>query len=217
MKPAAVILLIALAASACSPNDAETTTSTSAVEPTAGDTGTTTTVTEASTTSSTIPAGEATFAIGEVKFGEAGWVEIVNLGPDPGDPGGHWIAMHPFYLELPSVVIEAGDSIALTFGNRAPPGVENVFPVNETLPVLSSDSGEIGLYADGDFGDPFSIVDYLEWNRTPHFRNPVAVAARIWPAESFIAVPAAMVAIAPTRLPTFGPDDWGPADEATRS
>jgi len=216
MKPAALILLIALVASACSPNDAETTTSTSEVEPTGGGSETTTTDPAVSTTSSTLPAGEATFAIGEVKFGDTGWVEIVNLGPDPGDPGGHWIAIHPSYLEIPSVVIGAGASIALTFGNPAPPGIENVFPVNETLPVLSPDSGEIGLYADGDFGDAFSIVDYLEWGQTPHFRNPVAVAARIWPAESFIVVPAA-AAIAPTRLPTFGPDDWGPADDATPS
>jgi hypothetical protein len=85
-----------------------------------------------------------------------------------------------------------------------------VFPVNEKLPAPAADSGEVGLYSGGDFGDPFSIVDYLEWGDTPHFRNPVAVAARIWPDGGAIAVPAGTLTLVADRLPTFGPDDWMP-------
>ncbi len=209
MKSAVAMFVLALVAAACSGNGGGTTT-TVAPPTTADDPTEVNSVSEAASTTSTLPAGDAAFALNEVRFGDNGWIDIVNLGPDRGDPGGHWIAMHPFYLEVPSTALEVGESVALTFGNPSPRGTASVFPINEKLPVPDADAGEVGLYSSGDFGDPLAIVDYVEWGDTPHFRNPVAVAARIWPDGGVVAVPAGALALVANRHPTFGPDDWAP-------
>jgi hypothetical protein len=38
----------------------------------------------------------------------------------------------------------------------------------------------LALYANGTFGDPGAIVDYVEWGSGGHFRSTVAEAAGIW-------------------------------------
>jgi hypothetical protein len=208
MKRVAFLLVLVLGAAACSGTSTDPTTTTEpATTPPAAD-GSTTTTEVATDTSSTLVTGTATFAIGAVGFGETGWIEIVNLGPDVGDPGGHWIGTHPDYLELPHTIVEPGDGIAVTFGDARPRGIATRFPVNENLLPLSAGSGEVVLYDAGTFGDPSAVVDYLQWGEPLHFRSAVAIAAGVWPEDGVIVVPGNTAVIAASRLPATGPDDW---------
>lgn len=205
MKRVAFLLVLVLGAAACSSTGTDPTTTTAAT-PTAD--GSTTTTEAATDTSSTLVTGTASFAIGSVGFGESGWIEIVNLGPDVGDPGGHWIGTHPDYLELPHTIMEPGDSIAVTFGDARPRGIATRLPVNENLLPLSPGAGEVVLYDGGTFGAPSAVVDYLQWGEPLQFRSAVAIAAGVWPEDGVIVVPANTAAIAASRLPTTGPVDW---------
>jgi hypothetical protein len=205
MKRVAFLLVLVLGVAACSGAGTDPTTTTA--PPAAAD-GSTTTTAPAIDTSSTLVTGTASFAIGAVGFGESGWIEIVNLGPDVGDPGGHWIATHPDYLELPHTIVEPGDSIAITFGDARPRGIATRFPVNENLLPLSEGAGEVVLYGTGSFGDPSAVVDYVQWGEPLQFRSAVAIAAGVWPEGGVVVVPANTTAITASRLPTIGPNDW---------
>ncbi len=205
MKRVAFLLVLVLGTAACSGTSADPTTTTGP----ATTTGSTTTTTKpAPDTSSTLVTGTATFAIGAVGFGESGWIEIVNLGPDVGDPGGHWIGTHPDYLELSHTIMEPGDSVAVTFGDARPPGIATRFPVNENLLPLSAAAGEVALYDAGNFGNPSAVVDYVQWGEPLQFRSAVAIAAGVWPEDGVILVPGNTTVITASRLPTTGPDDW---------
>lgn len=209
MKRAVFFLILVFGAVACSGTSAGTTVTVDSTDPAPSATGTTTTTTGASTsTSSTLATGVAAFAIQSVGFGESGWIEITNLGPDAGDPGGHWIASHPDYFEVPHAFVEPGDSIAITFGDARPRGIATRYPVGGTMLPLSAESGEVGLYDEGSFGDPSAVVDYLQWGRTPHFRTAVAIAGGAWPEDGVIVVTGASGALSATHQPTAGPDDW---------
>lgn len=121
---------------------------------------------------------DAAFAIGTVVFGEQGWIEIVNTGPQAGNVHGLWIAAHPFYLELPSMIVEVGQSVRITLDvDRTG---EALVHATGLLPTLAAEGGELALYSNGSFGDPGAIVDYVEWGSGGHFRSTVAEAAGIW-------------------------------------
>ena len=138
-------------------------------------TGSTETDVETST-STTVVTGDARFVIGNVVFGDLGSIEVGNLGPDAGDLTGHWLAVDPFYLELPSTVLAAGKSVVVSMDVDADPDL--VVTAAGLLPPLNATSGEVGLYTSGDFGDPAAMVDYLVWGSTNQVRYPVAVARR---------------------------------------
>lgn len=205
MKRVAFLLVLVLGTAACSGTNADPTTTTG---PATTNGSTTTTTKPAPDTSSTLVIGTATFAIGAIGFGESGWIEIVNLGPDVGDPGGHWIGTHPDYLELPHTIMEPGDSVAVTFGDARPRGIATRFPVNENLLPLSAGAGEVALYDAGNFGNPSAVVDYVQWGEPLQFRSAVAIAAGVWPEDGVIVVPGNTTVITASRLPTTGPDDW---------
>lgn len=134
--------------------------------------------TEQATTIPPVVTIDATFALTTVVFGDQGWIEVINTGPQAGNIHGHWIAIHPFYLELPSTIVEVGQSVRISLDPNADPGA--VVSAAGLLPVLVPSAGEVGLYSNGNFGDPNSIVDYLEWGSGGHFRSTVAIAAGIW-------------------------------------
>lgn len=157
----------------------------------------------------TIVTGRATFVIGDVTFGDAATIAVGNLGPDPGDLTGHWLAVHPYYLELPATVLLPGDALVVGIAEDADPDV--VVPVFGLLPPLSSSSGEIGLYMSGAFGDANAIVDYVEWGTAGHLRSSVAVAAGIWPEDVAIAVDGSATGLTAEDRSNPGPEGWSVA------
>ncbi len=140
--------------------------------------------TEQATTTPLVVTIDASFVLSTVVFGDRGWIEVINTGPQAGNIHGHWIAIHPFYLELPSTIVEVGQSVRISLDPDADPGV--VVTAAGLLPVLVAPAGEVGLYSSGNFGDPNSIVDYLEWGTGGHFRSTVAIAAGIWDETSVV-------------------------------
>ena len=98
---------------------------------------------------------------------------------------GYWIAAHPFYLELPSAIIEVGEGVTIAFDPEASPNA--LVHAAGLLPLLEASNGEVGLYANGNFGDPAAIRDYVEWGAGGHFRSTVAEAAGIWDPERIVA------------------------------
>lgn len=140
--------------------------------------------TEQVTTTPPVVTIDARFLLSTVVFGDQGWIEVINTGPQAGNIHGHWIAIHPFYLELPSTIVEVGQTVRVSLDPDADPGV--VVGAAGLLPVLVAPAGEVGLYSSGNFGDPNSIVDYLEWGSGGHFRSTVAIAAGIWDENSVV-------------------------------
>ena len=121
---------------------------------------------------------DASFAIGTIVFGDQGWIELVNTGPQAGNIHGHWIAIHPYYLEMPSAIVEVGQAVRVSLDPFT--DSEPLVMAANLLPKLAASGGELGLYSTGSFGDPEAIVDYVEWGSGGHFRSTVAEAAGIW-------------------------------------
>jgi hypothetical protein len=169
MKPT-LIAAILLAGACSSPAQVTTT----AAPGTAG----ATTPTPATTSTLPIVTVDATFAISKVVFGDAGRIEVVNTGPQAGNIHGHWIAVHPFYLEMPSMIVESGKTVVISLDQEQQR--DDWVNAYGLLPILAALGGEVGLYANGQFGDPTAIVDYVEWGSPGHFRSTVAMAAGIW-------------------------------------
>jgi hypothetical protein len=163
---------VVLVAAACSSSAEPTTTVASGTQaPEASST------TEVATTQPIVTT-DATFAIDTLVFGDQGWIEIVNAGPQAGNTHGLWIAIHPFYLELPTAIVEVGQSVRVTLDAES--DGEALVRAAGLLPTLAPAGGELALYANGTFGDPGAIVDYVEWGSGGHFRSTVAEAAGIW-------------------------------------
>jgi hypothetical protein len=160
------------------------------------------------TTSTTVITGNAAFVIGSVAFGEESTIEIGNLGPDTGDLTGFWIAVHPYYLEIPSTIIAPGKAIIVSIAEDADP--ELVITASGLLPALKSGSGEIGLYSSGDFGDPGAIVDYVEWGSTGHVRSYVAIEAGLWPEDQTIVTDGTATGLTAGDRSDAGPQGWSP-------
>lgn len=158
------------------------------------------------TTSTTVVTGNARFVIGSVVFGDGGTIEVGNLGPDTGDLSGFWIAIHPYYLELPSTILAPGKALIVSLAEDADP--EFVIPAAGLLPALKSNSGEIGLYTSGDFGDPGAIADYVEWGSTGHVRSTVAIEAGLWPEDQAIVTDESSTGLTAGDRSEPGPQGW---------
>ena len=212
MKRAVIALVLVL--SACTNGGASSDSEdTSTLEPTTPSPTTTAPGTDdgasvPDTTSTTIITGNAAFVIGSVVFGEEGSIEIGNLGPDTGDLSGFWIAIHPYYLEIPPTIIAPGKAIIVSIAEDADP--ELVIPAAGLLPALKSGSGEIGLYSSGGFGDPNAIVDYVEWGSTGHVRSNVAIEAGLWPEDQTIVIEGAATGLTADDRSEPGPQGWSP-------
>ena len=164
----AVVLVTAACSSSTTTTTAPTATGTGAPEP------------PSTAVATTVPlvTVDASFAIGTVVFGEQGWIELVNTGPQAGNIHGHWIAIHPYYLEMPSAIVEVGQGVRVSLDPST--ASESLVVAANLLPELAASGGEVGLYSNGSFGDPDAIVDYVEWGSGGHFRSTVAMAAGIW-------------------------------------
>lgn len=161
---------------------------------------------EETTTSTTVVIGDAQFVIGDVVFGETGSIEVGNLGPDAGDLSSYWLAVHPYYLELPSTILAPGTSLVVSVDVAADPGL--VVAAAGLLPPLGASSGEVGLYRLGDFGDPDAMVDYVAWGSTNQVRFATAVAAGLWPEDQVVVVDGSTTALAIADRSEPGPQGW---------
>ena len=211
MKRTAIALILVL--SACSGGgESSDTDSGPTLEPTTPSPTTTVqsndSVSTVPETTTTVITGNAKFVIGSVVFGEGGTIEVGNLGPDAGDLTGFWIAIHPYYLEIPSVVIAPGRAIIVSIAEDADP--ELVIPAAGLLPALKSGSGEIGLYSSGGFGDPDAIIDYVEWGSTGHTRSSVAIQAGLWTEGDAVVTDASATGLTAGDRSEPGPQGWSP-------
>lgn len=159
-----------------------------------------------STTTTTVVTGDARFVIGNVVFGDLGSIEVGNLGPDAGNLTGYWLAVDPFYLELPPTVLASGKSVVVSLDVDADPDL--VVTAAGLLPPLDATSGEVGLYSSGDFGDPAAMVDYLVWGSTNQVRYPFAVAAGLWPEDVVVVVDATATGLTIVDRTEPGPQGW---------
>ena len=212
VKSAAIALVLVLSACTGGGTSADSE-SGSTLEPTTPSTTTTVpgddvVTTTPDVTSSTMVTGNARFVIGSVVFGESGTIEIGNLGPDAGDLTGFWVAIHPYYLEIPSTIIAPGKAIIVSIAEGADP--ELVIPAAGLLPALKNGSGEIGLYSSGGFGDPDAMVDYVEWGTTGHIRSNVAIEAGLWPEEQAIVIDGTATGLTADDRSDPGPQGWTP-------
>ncbi len=137
------------------------------------------------------PAGAA-FAITRVEFGEAGLVEITNVGDEAGTMDGWFLCQRPSYHAVPTATLGPGQSLTIEAAQASIGGLDPA-------------DGEMGLYRSGEFGDAGAIVSYVEWGTAGHGRSSVAVTAGIWPDGGF--VPAGNDRITSDGAAT-GPEGW---------
>jgi len=170
-----LIVAFALVAAACgSDSEADTTTTaaastteaTTAPEVTTTEATTTTTEPATSTTEEMVDPPSATFAISEVGFGSAGYIEITNISDATASLDGHWVCQQPSYHQL-SGTLEPGESIRFE-------------AADSRYGSLNADRGAMGLYTSADFGSPDAIIGYVAWGPSGHGRLSVAINAGVW-------------------------------------
>ncbi len=133
-------------------------------------------------------ANEPRFVLTAVAFGEDGYVEVANVGGAAGSLEGHWICQFPAYFRA-SGQLAPGESVRF---DRADSGFGS----------LNADSGEIGLYTSNSFGDPTSIIAYVEWGETGHARSGVAAEAGVWADALAVDTHGALMIVATEEQPT---------------
>ena len=136
---------------------------------------------------------EAQLVVSAVAFGDAGYVEVTNVGDADGTLDGYWLCQFPSYFEI-SGALAPGETArfeasASSFGD------------------LVDASGEIGLYVNAGFDDPSAIVAYVEWGETGHGRSVTAVEAGVWTDGSAVDAAGAAMIVAVEDVPTNA-DGW---------
>lgn len=223
----ALALTIALALTAACGDGADSTTSavpttattaTSSTTTLAAGTSTTSTTeapesTTTSTTTTLATSGDAVMALTQVVFGDAGFVEITNVGTAPGDIGGHWLCQRPLYFEIPPAELAPGESIWLVAGDAGSvdtgdPRIVAVIDAARAFGELSATTGEVALYRSNTFSSAEEIVDYVEWGTSGHGRSSVAVEAGLWTAGETVAIPDNTVSIFSAGATGEGAAGW---------
>ena len=213
MRKLAGWTVLTLAIAACGGTTADSTTT---LAPSVGPTTTsvesasTTSATPDTTTSAPAVSSGATFAITMISLGDLGQVVIQNVGDGPGSLGGLWLCQRPSYYEFPDVVLQPGESAAVSVGGDGlvpPPGaiaIEGIAAIGSLDPA----DGEVGLYQERAFDSPSAILSYVEWGTSGHGRSATAVSAGIWPDGGFVQTSADSGAILATTIPATDPTHW---------
>ena len=112
-------------------------------------------------------------------------VELANLGAQAEEIGGWWFCYRFSYASLPAnVTLEPGAFLVVHVGASGTNTPTDIFlPTASTMNAASSD---LGLYLDGDFGNPSSMVDFVQWGGGGIGREGVAEDAEIWTAGDFV-------------------------------
>jgi len=162
--------------------------------------------------STTIPPSPpgAQFVITQVSLGVLGKVVIQNVGTEAASLDGYWLCQRPSYYQFPDVVLQPGESAAISVGGDIFVPPEGAIVIDEIAAIgpFDPESGEVGLYLGSDFSSPEAIVSYVEWGSSGHGRSDVAVSAQIWPEGGFVPTTADSGAILATRIPATDPSHW---------
>jgi len=211
-----IVLLVVVAA--CGGSTTGSTASTSAsVATTQAETVTTaeaaaapTTATAPDTTTTAPAPTSAQFAITQVSLGVLGQVVVRNVGSEAASLAGYWLCQRPSYFEFPDVVLQPGESAAISVGGEifVPPEGAIVIDAIAAIGPFDPASGEVGLYLGSEFGNPESILSYVEWGSSGHGRSETAVSAQIWPDGGFVPTTADSGAILATTIPATDPSQW---------
>ncbi len=198
----------AATATSTSPPSAETTTTSGAASTSAPAVESTTTT---STTTTTIAPGPGALALTRVVFTPVPYITITNIGNAPAALEGHWLCRRPAYVQLPSLTLEPGGTVAVGLGDDPPPDLveyAEIVELGNALGPLTKDSGEIGLYNGAAFDNPNDMVDYVEWGSAGHGRSDVAVAAGIWVEGDFVDLPPEATSMSSSGAGGPGAADW---------
>ena len=104
-------------------------------------------------------------------------VELKNVGGAGVDVSLYNLCTFPEYEELENETIICGTLFM-------EPGT--LLKVNTSWNFSATD-GEMGLYLnDSGFGNPATLIDYVEWGSTGHFRSGTAVSAGQWTTGAFV-------------------------------
>jgi hypothetical protein len=108
------------------------------------------------------------------------WIELHNVGDEAVDVSGYVLCNFPEYAPISAAEIVSGDL---------------VIPADGRLVVrwelFGAADGEVGIYSTGGaFGDPETIVDYVQYGSAGHRRETVGEGAGVWTAGAFLEVPA---------------------------
>ncbi|GAA4900598.1 hypothetical protein GCM10023311_27800 [Flaviramulus aquimarinus] len=105
-------------------------------------------------------------------------VVIHNYGGSTINISSYWFCNFPAYASISSMTVNSG-STNLASGEE----------VNITSSInFDASDGEFGLYTTNASGFTNDMIDYLQWGSFGHQREPVANAANIWVAGTFISV-----------------------------
>lgn len=227
MKPAALILALAIVVAACGDDDgAEATTiaaepaattstdppeTTSTPTPTLATTTAAPTPTTTTSTTTTLSPTEGALALTRIVFEPSSYVVITNVGGEPTELGQHWLCVFPMYQQLPAQTLAPGESVAVGLDATTPPDLVDFVAVFELGPVVGTpqaSDGELGLYNASDFASATAIVDYVEWGSPGHERSVVAIEAGIWSNGAFIDIPEEAFAISSSGTVGGNEADW---------
>lgn len=116
--------------------------------------------------------------------GTLGFVEITNTSSETRDISGYWLCVGPpHYQRLSDMDLKdgAGDLSALPADASI-----IVSPTNDAVAEgIAKSAGSLGLYhTGGDFANPATMSDFVQWGSGGHPREDVASAAGIWAAGS---------------------------------
>jgi hypothetical protein len=145
-----------------------------------------------------------------VSLGVLGQVVIENVGGEAGSLGGLWLCQRPSYYEFPDIVLQPGESAAVSVGGDIfvpPPGAVPIEGIAAIGPFDPAD-GEVGLYKERAFDNPAAILSYVEWGSSGHGRSATAVSAGIWTDGGFVPTTADSGAILATTIPPTDPTHW---------
>lgn len=231
MRRIAAVAMLVLLAAACGDDDGAATTVAEATTTTPTTVATTVTSAAPATTSAavtttspvgttaapeatttTMAPGSGILAMIRVSFQPTPYVLITNVGAAPIDLGDHWLCRRPAYKQLPRLMMEPGDTVAVGLGDTPPPddlvGLVDSIDLGQALGVIARDDGELGLYGAPTFDAASAMVDYVQWGSADHGRESVAVEAGIWTAGAFVEVPLEALALTSSGLPDAGFEDW---------
>ena len=169
-----VVIAAVLLAAACSSDDEGSSTGPDATEPQGSvQTVPPPTGTEELFVEPTQPAARADAAgivIESIVFEGGVSITLTNAGAEPYDLTGHFLCNRPNYAPVDAGVLEPGDFVE----------------IDGSVVGLTAESGELGLYEGQDFGDPNSIVRYVQWGSADNGRVSTAIEAGVWADGSFV-------------------------------
>ena len=122
------------------------------------------------------PVGPAIIVISEINP-EGNFIELRNIGGTMLDVSALWLCDNVDHDLITSLAVICGDVNLL-------PGETVTLEGNNI--GLDGGGGEMALFVDSSFGDPNSLIDYVEWGSSNNERSDLAVTAGMWTTGDFV-------------------------------